>query len=84
MKGRRWLLPAVVALGIAVPSLSSADPAPVNLVRGAVGSATSAENAGLLETAVAAAASSYSLPEKDGQISVPVRLNRASDSGATR
>jgi beta-glucosidase len=190
---KRWLLPAVIALAVAVPSLSSADPAPVNLARGAVASVSSAENSGLagdkaidgdlttrwssgfsdpqtleldlgarasigeiklsweaaygkaytlevsndratwtpvastansdggtddypgltatgryvrltgtqratqygyslyeievdgefLDTAVSAAASSYSLPEKDGQITVPVRLNRASGTEVT-
>jgi beta-glucosidase len=36
-----------------------------------------------LDTAVSVAASTYQLPEKDGQITVPVRLNRASTDPVT-
>jgi beta-glucosidase len=40
-------------------------------------------NGEFTETAVAPAASAYSMLEKDGTVTVPVRLNRASDSAVT-
>ena len=42
-----------------------------------------AVNGEFTETAVAPAASAYSMLEKDGTVTVPVRLNRASDSAVT-
>ena len=41
---RKFLSTAALALAVALPSLSSAEPAPTNLARGAAASASSAEN----------------------------------------